>query len=250
MDQKLAVVIMAAGKGTRMKNPDMAKVMYTVDGKPMVEHVVDLALRLRSARTIVIVGWQKNSVIDSLRRSGKPVLFVEQSPQLGTGHAVMQAEPQLKEFTGDVLVLSGDVPLLTEKTTSHLISSHRDSGAAATVLTAILEDPSGYGRILRDAQGHVVGIVEQKDASEQQQEIKEISSGIYIFQKRPLFQGLKHITQENAQKEYYLTDVFQYFWRKGLPVRAVPANDPIEIGGINTLQQLDEARAEYARRIG
>jgi UDP-N-acetylglucosamine pyrophosphorylase len=250
MDRRLAVVIMAAGKGTRMKNPEIAKVMYTVDGKPMVEHVVDLAVHLRSARTIVIVGWQKDSVIDCLRQSGKPVICVEQFPQLGTGHAVMQAELPLEGFTGDVLVLSGDVPLLTERTTSNLMAVHRESGAAATVLTAMLEDPGGYGRILRDARGHVVGIVEQKDATEQQQEIKEINSGIYLFRKQALFEGLKYITPENAQKEYYLTDVFQYFWQSGLPVRAVPANDPLEIRGINTLQQLDEARAEYARRIG
>jgi UDP-N-acetylglucosamine pyrophosphorylase len=250
MDPRLAVVIMAAGKGTRMKNPDIAKVMYTVDGKPMVEHVVDLALRLKSARTVVLVGWQKESVITHLRQSGKPVLCVEQSPQLGTGHAVMQAERTLEGFDGDVLVLSGDVPLLLERTAASLLSLHRDTAAAATVLTAVLDDPTGYGRILRDAQGHVVGIVEQKDATEHQREIREINSGIYLFRKGRLFEGLKHITPKNSQKEYYLTDVFQYFWRNKYPVRAVVADDPLEIRGVNTLQQLDEARDAYSRRVG
>lgn len=250
MDPKLAVVIMAAGKGTRMKNPNIPKVMYTVDGKPMVEHVVDLAIRLKSIRTVVIVGWQKESVIAHLRQSGKPVLCVEQSPQLGTGHAVMQAERPLEGFEGDVLVLSGDVPLLQERTAASLVSLHREAGASATVLTAVLDEPTGYGRLLRDARGHVVGIVEQKDASQQQQEIREINSGIYLFSKGRLFEGLKHITPKNSQKEYYLTDVFQYFWRNKYPVRAVVADDPLEIRGVNTLQQLDEARDAYSRRVG
>jgi len=248
MKDKLAVVIMAAGKGTRMNNPDIAKVMYTVDGKPMVEHVVDLALRLHSSKTVVIVGWQKDSVIQHLAKSGKPVVCVEQAPQLGTGHAVMQAERSLEGFAGDVLVLSGDVPLLTEKTTRALIDHHQKAHAAATVLTAVLDDATGYGRILRNAKGDVVGIVEHKDASEQQRQIREINSGIYFFSKAKLFEGLKHITPDNTQKEYYLTDVFQYFWQNHLPVRAVPADDPLEIRGINTLQQLDEARAMFAQR--
>jgi UDP-N-acetylglucosamine pyrophosphorylase len=182
------------------------------------------------------VGWQKESVITHLRQSGKPVLCVEQTPQLGTGHAVMQAEHTLEGFDGDVLVLSGDVPLLLERTAASLLSLHRDTAAAATVLTAVLDD--------------VVGIVEQKDATEHQREIREINSGIYLFRKGRLFEGLKHITPKNSQKEYYLTDVFQYFWRNKYPVRAVVADDPLEIRGVNTLQQLDEARDAYSRRVG
>lgn len=250
MDRRLAVVIMAAGKGTRMKNPDIAKVMYTVAEKPMVEHVVDLALHLDSERTVVIVGWKKETVIRHLRKTGKPVVCVEQSPQLGTGHAVMQSEKALEGFAGDVLVLSGDVPLLGRNTARRLLTLHRESGAAATVLTAILDDPTGYGRILRDSRGHVVGIVEQKDASEQERDIREINSGIYLFSKERLFEGLKHVTPHNAQKEYYLTDVFRYFWKNKFPVRAVPAEHPLEIRGVNTVQQLDEAREAFARRPG
>jgi UDP-N-acetylglucosamine pyrophosphorylase len=231
-----------------MNNPDIAKVMYTFAEKPMVDHVVDLALQINASRTIVIVGWQKESVIDHIAESGKPVLCVEQSPQLGTGHAVMQAEKGLEGLAGDVLVLSGDVPLLTVATIRQLIDIHRSHSAAATVLTAVLEDATGYGRILRDAGGEVVGIVEHKDASEEQRRIREINSGIYVFDKERLFEGLKHITPENVQKEYYLTDVFRYFWRNHFPVHAVPAVDPLEIQGINTPGQLEEARGVYERR--
>ena len=250
MGRNLAVVIMAAGKGTRMKNPDMAKVMYPINGKPLVEHVVDLALRLKSDRTVVIVGWQKQTVIDHLGKTGKPVVCVEQSPQLGTGHAVMQAEESLTGFTGDVLVLSGDVPLLSYATTNDLIEYHRSDRAAATVLTAVVEDATGYGRVIRDAEGNVTHIVEHKDATEQQRNVKEINSGIYVFDKMLLFEGLKHITPSNVQKEYYLPDVFEYFWKRSLNVRALPTPDPREIQGINTLQQLEEARAVMAGRVG
>jgi UDP-N-acetylglucosamine pyrophosphorylase len=243
MDKELAVVIMAAGKGTRMKNPDMAKVMYTVNGKPMVEHVVDLALSLNSAKTIVIVGWHKESVIAHCEATGKPVVCVEQSPQLGTGHAVMQAEMHLADFAGDVLVLSGDVPLLSTATVRNMLRHHRTTAAVATVLTAMLDNPSGYGRILRGPGGNVVGIVEQKDASAEQRQIQEINSGIYVFDRERLFDGLHHITPDNAQHEYYLTDVFRYFWRHRYPVHAECSSDYVELRGVNTFEQLEEARA-------
>jgi UDP-N-acetylglucosamine pyrophosphorylase len=244
----LAVVIMAAGKGTRMKNPDMAKVMYPIAGRPMVDYVVDLAVGLLAARTVVVVGWQKQSVIDHCAVRFPEVHCVEQSPQLGTGHAVMQAEPVLNGFAGDVLVLSGDVPLLRKETTLGLVEAHRSSGATATVLTTILPVPTGYGRILRDSADRVVGIVEEKDATPEQKAIREINSGIYVFDAKALFGGLKHITPDNAQKEYYLTDVFKHFWRNSFPVRAVQANEPGEIRGINTFEQLEEARAQLAQR--
>lgn len=251
MKTPLAVVIMAAGKGTRMNNPSMAKVMYAIDGKPMVEHVVDLAYTVGAERVVTVVGWQKDTVIDHLRATGKQVDCVEQNPQLGTGHAVMQAEMPLQGFAGDVLVLSGDVPLLTVRTVERLLEHHRASPTAATVLTAVLDDATGYGRILRDpATGDVTGIVEHKDATEEQRAVREINSGIYVFDRQRLFDGLAQITPDNAQKEYYLTDVFRYFWRNRLPVRAVAADDPVEIQGINTVAQLEEARRVYEARRG
>ena len=247
MDNALAVIIMAAGKGTRLNNPSLAKVMYTIDEKPMIEYVVDLSLQLQASRIVVVVGWQKDSVIQHLARTKKPVVCIEQNPQLGTAHAVMQAESALNGFEGDVLVLSGDVPLLSFATTRALIDFHRANRAAATVLTLDLEDPSGYGRIIRHSDGSVQQIVEQKDATEEQRGIREINSGIYVFEKMKLFQALKHVTPSNKQKEYYLTDVFSYFRKLKLPVSAMVANDPHEVMGINTAQQLEEARAIMSR---
>ena len=242
MDKRLAVVIMAAGKGTRMNNPNMAKVMYSINHRPMIDYVVDLALKIRSSRTVVIVGWKKDSVINHFAPLHKPVVFVEQSPQLGTGHAVMQAEAELNGFRGEVLVLSGDVPLLSCATVLSLIEHHRAHGAAGTLLTARFADPTGYGRILRKPDGTVMGIVEHKDASEEQRKINEINSGIYVFDKQRLSEGLQHIKPTNAQHEYYLTDVFGYFWKHHLPVHAVAAPDVREIQGINTPAQLEEVR--------
>jgi len=247
MDARLAVVVMAAGKGTRMNNPSMAKVMYTINDRPLVAWVVDLAERLDSSRTVVVVGWQKDAVIAHIAGAHPSAVCVEQNPQLGTGHAVMQAEKELGGFEGDVLVLSGDVPMLTHRTTRALIDSHRASGATATVLTAVLDDATGYGRILREKGGKVTGIVEQKDASPEERAIREINSGIYVFDAGNLFQGLRHLTTDNVQKEYYLTDVFRHFWRNNLPVSAVIADDPLEVGGINTPGQLEEARKILAR---
>jgi UDP-N-acetylglucosamine pyrophosphorylase len=244
LQRELAVVIMAAGKGTRMNNADVAKVMFTINDKPMVEHVVDLALKLDASRVVAIVGWKKETVIVHLAKTfGDTVECVEQNPQLGTGHAVMQAEPALLNFDGDVLVLSGDVPMLSFETARSLIDFHHSSNARATVLTAVLDDATGYGRILRNTDGSVQGIVEHKDATDEQREIKEINSGIYVFDAQLLFDSLQHITPTNAQKEYYLTDVFHYFWRHQFSVSAVVAKHPMEISGINTLEQLEAARA-------
>ena len=247
--RELAVVIMAAGKGTRMNNPDMAKVMYTVAGKPMVEHVVDLAVGIGASRIVAVTGWQKEAVIDHMRSTGKPVQCVVQEPQLGTGHAVLQAEVALRGVRGDVVVLSGDVPLLTGHTMQLLLAEHRRTGASATLLTAVLDDPTGYGRILRNSEGAVTGIVEQKDATPEQRAIREINSGIYVFDTSALFAGLHQITPHNAQNEYYLTDVFAYLWANKMPVRAVLSSDAREIQGVNTPAQLEDVRAVFEGRV-
>jgi UDP-N-acetylglucosamine pyrophosphorylase len=248
MDSTLAVVIMAAGKGTRMNNPHMAKVMYSINHRPMIDYVVDLAIGLRATKTIAVVGWKKESVIEHFAGSHKEVVFAEQSPQLGTGHAVMQAQEELRLFDGEVLVLSGDVPLLSKATVSSLIRHHRKRQACATILTAELEHPAGYGRIIRRSDGQVTRIVEHKDATEEERKIREINSGIYVFNKKCLFGGLKHLKTENAQHEYYLTDVFGYFWRHHFPVYAIKVEDIREIQGINTPEQLEEARQILAQR--
>jgi UDP-N-acetylglucosamine pyrophosphorylase len=239
---------MAAGKGTRMKNPDMAKVMYQINDRPMIDYVVALAQQLGSSKTVVVVGWQKDSVIEFLRSAGRPVVCVEQNPQLGTGHAVMQAGDALSGHDGDVLVLSGDVPLLSGKTLGRLMETHRDSGADATVLTCIVENPAGYGRIIRNEEGLVIGIVEEKDATAEQKAIREMNSGIYVFDRAKLFDGLTHITPGNTQREYYLTDVLGHLWKNGDRVQAVMTDNPMEIQGINTLEQLEEVRVAMSLR--
>lgn len=239
---RLAVVILAAGKGTRMNNPDMAKVMYAINDKPMVEYVVELAGRLQASRTLIVVGWQKQMVIDHFRETFPDVEFVEQVQQLGTGHAVLQTMEPLKEYEGDILVLSGDVPLLSEKTAKALIGYHRTSGAVATILTADMEDPAGYGRIIHNDDGSVKKIVEHKDASKKELAIREINSGIYLFDKARLFEALSQLSPNNAQGEYYLTDVFEMFWKQKWRVSAVKAIDAVEVMGINDARQLETAR--------
>ena len=246
--QQLATVIMAAGKGTRMKSTDKAKVMFELRGKPMLDYVVTLAQALGSDRILAIVGFQREGVMAYVRKSHPTVEFAVQEPQLGTGHAVMQAEQALRGFTGDVLVLSGDVPLLKKETLDGLWNKHLSSGAIATVLTAEPADPTGYGRIIRTDTGMVAKIVEHKDASADELAVREINSGIYVFQQVGLFDGLKHITAHNAQKEYYLTDVFGYYRSKGRKVAAVKARSVDEIQGINTLEQLQEAEYILAMR--
>ncbi len=238
---KFATIIMAAGKGTRMKDATKAKVMFEVNKKPMIEHVVELAQSLRSEKIIVIVGFQRESVYSHLENVAPNVQFAVQDPQLGTGHAVMQAEPFIRRYMGDVLVLSGDVPLLRKETIEKLIEYHRDNNAVGTILTATLDDPTGYGRILRSKSGYVVGIMEHKDATEEQRKVKEINSGIYLFDNKYLFEALQHINPHNAQNEYYLTDVFSHFWSKKLVVSAMIADDYNEIRGVNTVEQLTEA---------
>jgi UDP-N-acetylglucosamine pyrophosphorylase len=245
---KLAVIILAAGKGTRMNNPDMAKVMYPMQGKPMVEYVTELAAKLQAERTLIIVGWQKESLIAHISKVNPRVDFIEQAQQLGTGHAVLQTEKALGGFEGDVLVLSGDVPLLTEKTVRALIGYHGTTGAVATILTAEIDDPAGYGRIVRNDDGSVKRIVEDKDASKKELAIREINSGIYVFDKEKLFECLRLVKPDNAQGEYYLTDVFEFFWKNQYRVSAVKAIDSIEVIGINDPAQLEAARVLMASR--
>lgn len=246
--RNVAAVVMAAGKGTRMKDPSKAKVMYEINGKPMIHFVVDLAYQLDASHVIVIVGYQREVVTEYIRRSHPDVDCVVQAEQLGTGHAVMQAEQALKSFSGEVIVLSGDVPLLTRESMREFIDHHHETAAVATILTADFADPAGYGRIIRNADGSVKKIVEHKDATEEERTVSEINSGIYIFDKEKLFDALKHISPHNVQNEYYLTDVFEYFWRHHWVVSAIKASHPDEIRGVNTVEQLDEAKAVLGKR--
>jgi len=236
--QKLATVIMAAGKGTRMKS-DLPKVLHPLNGRAMIHYVIDLADKLKSEKTILVIGHKKELVEEEC--ADRDVRFAIQEKQLGTGHAVQMAEPELKEFDGAVLVLSGDVPLLTETTLQKLVKSHLDNAAVCTLLTARLDDPTGYGRVIRKNDGSVARIVEHKDASEDELKIDEINVGIYIFDSKNLFKALSNVDNDNAQGEYYLPDVIEIFINEGKKISAVVAESFDETRGINTVEQLRQA---------
>ncbi len=235
----LSVIVMAAGKGTRMKS-DLPKVLHRANGRPLVEYVLDTALSLEPEKIVVIVGHQAELVKEATSRYR--IYTALQEPQLGTGHAVMQTEALLKDFIGEVLILSGDAPLVSAETLHDLIAFHRSSHAAATVLTAELNEPTGYGRVIREFNSDsVLKIVEQKDASEKELAVREINSGVYVFDTRTLFEALGQINTNNAQQEYYLTDVFGICFQCGHKVCAFKTGNPDEILGINTPEQLVEA---------
>ncbi len=236
----LAIVVMAAGKGTRMKS-DLAKVLHALNCRPMIHYVLDTAFALNPEKVVLIVGHQADAVKEATK--AYRVDYALQSPQLGTGHAVTQAESALNDFEGEVVVLSGDAPLVKPATLQTALDAHRQKKAVATVLTAALENPAGYGRVIRGEQGDVLKIVEHKDASPAELAINEINSGIYVFNKKKLFEALKQISNDNAQGEYYLPDVFKIFFSKGERIAAIAAPNFDEIRGVNTPEQLKEAEA-------
>ena len=242
--QETVAVILAAGKGTRMKSA-LPKVLHAVGGQSMLRHVMTAAEQAGAKRTIVVVGFGGDQVQAEI---GAAAEYVLQAEQLGTGHAMMQAQPVLAGYTGTVLLLCGDTPLLTGNTLQQLVAAHQQSGAAATVLTAMPADATGYGRILRDKSGQVLGIVEQKDATPEQKQIGEINTGIYCFEAAPLFAALAGLTCNNAQQEYYLTDVLAILAQAGQRVGAVEVADFQETLGINSRLQLAEAEKILRQR--
>lgn len=241
MSHRYAVVL-AAGKGTRMKS-DLAKVLHEIDGKPLLEFVLDACKPLGLDGTVVIVGHQAEQVAGVSKRAGAQTAL--QAEQLGTGHAVDQARAALESKSGSVLVLCGDVPLLSTKTIAALVERTEQTGAAATVLTAIAEDPTGYGRIVRDADGAVQAIVEHKDATEEQREIREYNTGTWCFDNAKLWDLLGRLDTDNSQGEYYLTDVVEILVSDGEHVEAVICEDEREVQGINTVDDLARATADW-----
>lgn len=245
----LAVIILAAGKGTRMNNPGKAKVMFAVSGAPMIDYVVRQALSLDAAPVVVVVGYEKQSVMDYLSSTFPThVTFASQDTQLGTGHAVMQTRDALAGYVGNVLILSGDVPLLRSETLLAFSESHSTSGAVLSVLSVTAPDPTGYGRIIRDAEGNFERIVEHKDATEQERAVDEINSGIYIVDAGHLFSALDKISNNNVQGEYYLTDIVSILRNENLPVHAWRSDAYGEVQGINTVDQLAAAE-EYLQGV-
>lgn len=243
----LAAIILAAGKGTRMKS-NRAKVTFPIAGKPMVQRVVDTAVQINCDKIAVVVGYQKESVTACLEPDPR-LEFIEQTEQLGTGHAVMITEPSFKGWSGDVFILCGDVPLLSPDTITRLYEEHRASGAVCTVLTASLDDAGKYGRIIRDERHRVRGIVEFKDASPLQRAIKEFNTGIYVFKAEELFAALKLTSNTNQQNEYYLTDTLEVFYRQGKTISSVLLEDLTEVSGVNSQEQLAELEDAYVDKI-
>ena len=238
-------VILAAGKGTRMKS-DLPKVLHKVAGISMLEHVFRSVSAIEPEKTVTVIGHKAELVEQVLAGQTE---FVRQTEQLGTGHAVMMAEPVLENLTGQTLVIAGDTPLITGESLKNLIDFHINHKNVATILTAEADNPFGYGRIVRNQHGEVIKIVEQKDASDFEQQIKEINTGTYVFDNARLFEALKNINTNNAQGEYYITDVIGIFRENGEKVGAYTLKDFDESLGVNDRVALATAESIMRRRI-
>lgn len=238
-------VILAAGKGTRMKS-DLPKVLHKVAGISMLEHVFRSVSAIEPEKTVTVIGHKAELVEQVLAGQTE---FVRQTEQLGTGHAVMMAEPVLEGLAGQTLVIAGDTPLITGESLENLIDFHINHKNVATILTAEADNPFGYGRIIRNQHGEVVKIVEQKDASDFEQQIKEINTGTYVFDNARLFEALKNINTNNAQGEYYITDVIGIFRENGEKVGAYTLKDFDESLGVNDRVALATAEGVMRRRI-
>ena len=249
----LRIIILAAGKGERMGGTK-PKVMFELHGKPLIDYVIATARKLIPERIIVVVGFGKKQVIEHLKTySGRitdsppaspdehiPLQYVVQEEQLGTGHAVRQAEPLFRDFNGTIVILNGDVPLISLQTVQNLIEHHRTTGVATTVLSAEYTNPFGYGRIIRNAAEKLERIVEEKDAAPHERAIAEVNTGTYVFRSDSLFPYVAMIQRNNTQREYYLTDIIEILHLHGLTVSAWKTPVPEETYGINTPEQLQE----------
>lgn len=244
--RKVATIILAAGQGIRM-NSEKPKVIFELAGKPMINRVVETAKKVDSDLIVVVIGYKKDMVIDTVPANDK-IKFVEQIEQNGTGHAVMVTEKEFKEFRGDIFVLCGDVPLLRHQTLKKMLQHHRKKNAACTVLTAVMNDALRYGRIVRNKDNNVQRIVEFKDATDQEKQIMEINTGIYCFDAQSLFLALEKVTNNNNQKEYYLTDTLEILNKEKKLVTSVILEDMIEASGVNSRKQLSDLENEFYRR--
>ena len=239
-EKKLAVIILAAGKGTRMQSP-LAKVLQPLAGHPLLYYVLETVKELDAERVSAVVGFQAEKVKAAF--PDPRIDFVEQKEQLGTGHAAQQTESCFADFTGDVLVLCGDMPLIKASTLKNLVRMHQDSGASCTLLT--LKPKNGeikdFGRILRDEDQSIIRIVENKDATPAEKKVDEYNSGVYCFDKTLFYKALNSIDNSNSQSEYYLTDTIQFFVRNKYSVESVQTEDSDEIFGINSQEDLKKA---------
>ncbi len=234
MNNQLYIGILAAGKGSRMES-DLPKVLHKLNGKSLIDYVLETASKLIPESITLVVGFQKNLVKNHIQDDN--INYVSQDQQLGTGHAALQMEHQLANQIGHLLILYGDVPNIKSSSLSPIIDEHIKEDRNATVITATLDDPTGYGRIIRGENGDLLRIVEEKDCTADEKKIKEWNPGIYIFKIPQLFSELKRIESNNASNEYYLTDVIELI-KENFPVQAEKISNPAEVIGINTINQL------------
>ena len=232
---QLKALILAAGKGTRMKS-ELPKVIHTVNGIPMVQKIIKELEKINIEENILILGHKKEEVLKTIGE----VSYVVQTEQLGTGHAIMQAKEKLKDYEGDVMILCGDTPLLKSRTLENMYNYHKENKCTTTVLTAVYDNPFGYGRIVKE-NGNVVGIVEEKEASEEIKKIKEVNAGVYCCNAKELFKALDKIDNNNEKGEYYLTDIIGIQVKKGKKVSSFVLEDSEEILGVNSKVELAQA---------
>jgi bifunctional UDP-N-acetylglucosamine pyrophosphorylase/glucosamine-1-phosphate N-acetyltransferase len=246
MSDNLEVIILAAGLGKRMKSATV-KVLHRAAGRPIIDYVVDLATQISSKPPVVVIGHQREALQKWL---GARARYAVQEEQLGTGHAVLQAANVLgKSGARNILILSGDVPLTRAETLQRLIEEHERSKNALTLLTMKLPDPAMYGRIVRDSSGAVVKIVEAKDATAAEKKIDEVNAGIYVFDREHLFDNLRKLSSDNAQGEYYLTDVLGMLRKNGKRIGALVVDDPVETLGVNSRSELATVEEVVQRRV-
>jgi UDP-N-acetylglucosamine diphosphorylase/glucosamine-1-phosphate N-acetyltransferase len=237
-EKKFCALILAAGKGTRMKS-NKAKVLHVLNGKPLLHYSLVAAKEAGAEKIVAVIGHQADKVREEFADSD--CVFVEQKPQMGTGHAVLQAKDVLANYKGLTVILCGDVPLLKSATIKSLVDNHLTAKAVVSVLTTIPPPPHAYGRIVKDDKGNVLKIVEHKDATEDEKKIGEINTGIYCVNTRFLFHVLEKVTNDNQQHEYYLTDIVEIACREDVTVKSFIASDYVEVMGINTVEELSRA---------
>ncbi|MEW5795814.1 MAG: NTP transferase domain-containing protein [Candidatus Zixiibacteriota bacterium] len=244
MTRKKSAIVLAAGKGKRMKS-DLPKVLHEINGQPMIRLLLDTLIPVGFDHLVLVIGHKADLVREAL--ADYPVTFVLQERQLGTAHAVSMAKDKLARFDGTTLVAAGDVPFLSRSSIDRLFGIHEKSGAAATCLSAVFDDPTGYGRIVRKHGTDLIEeIIEHKDATPDVLKIREINTGTFCFDNRLLFEAIEQIDCANVQQEYYLTDAVRILNQKGYPVAVVQAPDPDEVRGVNSVEQLRELAEKFA----